>query len=237
MASLLIAGSLTTGGQKPKLPASDSIRRADAAFRAGVAARESGNLQVARSKFAEVVQLQPRIAEGHEALGAVLAELGMPLDGAKEFEAAAKIKPDDQMIESNLALTYAQAGAAAKAIPHFQAAENLSRRAGHGPLEPSFFDAYGRALAEVGRTEEAIPQFVAEEALTGPKAEIDDAIGTLYAQQSKWDEARKRFLHALELDEAYVKARVHLAMVLRTQKNLQGALDALAPAMARQSSG
>src|SRR6185503_720726 len=101
MASLLIAGSLATEGQKPKLPADDSIRRADAAFRAGVSARASGNLQVARSKFAEVVRLQPRIAEGHEALGAVLAELGLPLDGAKEFEAAAKIKPDDPMIESN----------------------------------------------------------------------------------------------------------------------------------------
>jgi protein O-GlcNAc transferase len=228
----LMAVSIATSGQKAAKPTADAAKRADAAFRAGVSARESGNLEVARHKFSEVVQLQPRISEGHEALGTVLAEMGKPLDGAKEFEAAAKIKPGDQGIETNLALAYAQAGEAGKAVPHFQAVEGLSHQAGHAAVDASFYDAYGRALASVGRPDEAKLQFVAEEALTGPRAEIEDAMGMLDAQQSKWAEARKRFEHALELDGSYVRARVHLAVVQRTQKDLQGALNTLAPAMA-----
>ena len=228
----LIAASTVAGGQKTARPSADLIKRADAAFRAGYAARQSGNLKVARSKFAEVVRLQPKIAEGHEALGAVLAELGKPLDGAKEFEAAAKIKPSDQGIEANLALVYAQAARRHGRCLTFQAAEALSHQARHAPLEASFYDAYGRALAAAGKPDQAVLQFLAEESLTGPQAEIEDAIGTLYAQQGEWGEARKRFELALELDQSYVKARVHLAVVLRTQKDLQGALDALAPAAA-----
>ena len=227
----LVAIAAASGGQKAAKPAADVIKRADAAFRAGYAARESGNLEVARSKFSEVVRLQPGIAEGHEALGTVLAEMGKPLEGAKEFEAAAKIQPSDQGIETNLALAYAQAGEAAKAIPHFQAAEVLSHRAGNAPLDAPFYDAYGRALAGAGSLDQAQLQFVAEETLTGPRADIEDAIGTLAAQQSKWEEARKKFEHALELDGSYVRARVHLAVVQRAQKDLQGALDTLAPAI------
>jgi len=226
----LIAFVTAAGGQKSTKPAADVIKRADAAFRAGVAARESGNLEVARSKFVEVVRLQPRIVEGHEALGAVLAELGKPLEGAKEFEEAAKIRPNDDVIEINLALAYAQAGESAKAIPHFQAAEALSKKPEHAGLDAPFYDAFGRALASAGKPDQAEVQFLAEESLTGPRADVSDSIGMLYAQRSKWPEARTRFERALEIDESYVKARIHLAVVLRAQKDLQRALNTLAPA-------
>ncbi len=223
--------ALAAGGQKAAKPAADAIKRADAAFRAGATARDSGNLEVARQQFAEVVRLQPQIVEGHEALGTVLAEMGRPLDGAKEFEAAARIKPGDSAIESNLAMAYAQAGEAAKAIPHFRAADAISKQPEQAGLDAPFYDAYGRALAKAGKPDAAEAQFLAEEKLTGPRAEISDAIGTLYAQQSRWDEAQKRFEHALEVDPTYMQARVHLAVVQRTQKDLQGALNTLAPAM------
>ena len=68
---------------------------ADAAFREGYAARQSGNLELARTEFAKVVSLAPQIPEGHEALGAVLLELGQPADAIAELETAAKLKPGD----------------------------------------------------------------------------------------------------------------------------------------------
>src|SRR6185437_16870298 len=114
-----LAGVAIAAAQTAKMSEADAIKRADIAFHAGYAARQAGNLELARSKFAEAVRLQPGIAEGHEALGAVLVELGKPIDGAREFEAAAKIKPGDANIETNLALSYHRAGDDAKAIPHF----------------------------------------------------------------------------------------------------------------------
>ena len=220
---------LIAAGQTATKPPSEAMKRADAAFRSGYAARQAGDLKAARDKFEEVVLLQPKIVEGHIALGAVLVEMGRPLDGAKEFEIAAKIRPSDDAIETNLALAYSQAGESAKAIAHFQSAENLSRLPRHAALSASFYDSYGRALAAVGKPDQAALQFIAEESLTGPKPEIEDAIGTMYAQQQKWTDARTRFEHAIALDGSYVRARIHLAVLLRAQKNLQGAMDALAP--------
>jgi protein O-GlcNAc transferase len=218
--------------QAAKHPVPDVIKRADAAFHEGFAAREAGNLELARSKFAEVVRLQPKIAEGHEALGAVLVEMGKPLDGAKEFEAAEAIKPSDDGIETNLALAYFQAGEYAKALPHFESALRLSQQPGHAPPEASFYDAYGRALAGAGKPQQAVQQFLAEEAVTGPRADIEDAIGTLEAQQNNWGDARQHFEHAISLDGSYVGARIHLGLLFRAQRDMVGALDTLSGAAA-----
>ena len=198
--------SLVAASQSAKKPAPDVIKRADAAFHEGFAARQAGNLELARTKFAEVVRLQPAIAEGHEALGAVLVELGKPLDGALEFEAAAKIKPADDQIETNLGLAYAQAGEPQKAIPHFEAALSLSQQSGHAATDASVYDAYGHALASAGKPDAAALQFVAEEAITGPRADLEDAIGTLYAQQKEWQEAEQRF-RACHLPRQFLYAR------------------------------
>ena len=226
---LLALVSFMAAGQSKTTPSAKTLKQADAAFHAGFAAREAGDLELARVKFSEVVRLQPQIAEGHMALGAVLVEMGKPDEGAKEFEKAAKIKPSDDGIEANLAIAYSQAGVPAKAIAHFQAAVSLSDLPKHAALAPSFYDAYARALAAVGKPDEAVLQFVAEESLTGLRADIEDAIGTLNAQQGKWQEAQERFERALSIDGSYARARIHLGVLYRTQKDLVNSLNTLAP--------
>ena len=63
---------LQGAAQTAHVPASDSLKKADAAFRAGYAAQQAGQLEAARAQFAEVVRLAPQIVEGREALGLVL---------------------------------------------------------------------------------------------------------------------------------------------------------------------
>src|SRR5579871_4168230 len=87
-AAVLSAALATASAQTP-----DAAKQADAAFRAGYAARQAGQLNAARADFAKVVRLAPGIPEGHVALGAVLLELGQPAEAIPEFEAAAKLKP------------------------------------------------------------------------------------------------------------------------------------------------
>ena len=214
-------------------PVPDAIRQADAAFHEGYAARQNGNLELARTKFAQVVRLQPNIAEGHEALGAVLVETGRPLDGAHEFEVAAKIKPSDVGIEMNLALAYFQAGRPNKAIPHFESAVSLSQQPGQAALDASFYDAYGHALASAGKPDQAALQFVAEEAITGPRSDLEDGIGTLEAQQGNWPEAQQRFEHAISLDELESSAHAFTsACFFVAQKRVVDAVNTLSTAAA-----
>src|SRR5205814_3027345 len=164
--------------QQGKQPGSDAIKKADAEFRAGYTAQQAGQLEEARARFAEVVRLAPQIPEGREALGAILLELSRPADAIAQLEAAARLKPNDQGIESNLAYAFAQSGQPARAMPHFEAALRLAAHAGAPQLDATFYDTYARALAADGKGAEALEQLAAEEKVTGPRADLDDAIGS-----------------------------------------------------------
>lgn len=212
--------------QEPSAADAATLKQADAAFHEGYAAQQSGDLELARAKFAEVVKLEPQIAEAHEALGAVLLEMNRPAEAVAELESAAQLKPGDTGNEANLALAYAATGEAAKAIPHFEAALHPADGA-VAQVDARFYDGYGRALAAVGRPADAVVELIAEEKIAGERADLEDAIGSLYAQQKQWEEARQRFNLALASDPSLASARIHLGVVLREQGDLAGSLSIL----------
>lgn len=218
--------SMPSCAQAPNAANTAAFKRADAAFHEGYKAQQSGNLELARSRFAEVVKLEPQIAEAHQALGAVLLEMNKPREAVAELEAAAQLKPGDAGNEANLALACAATGNAAKAIPHFEAALHPANGAA-AQVNATFFDAYGRALAAVGRPADAVAELIAEEKIAGERADLEDAIGSLYAQQKQWDEAKQRFNLALASDPSLASARIHLGVVLREQGDLTGSLSIL----------
>src|SRR6516162_6298296 len=112
---LFLEGILCAPAQSAKPQNQDAVKQADAAFHAGYAARQAGQLEAARAHFAEVVRLQPKIPEGHEALAVVLLELGRPKEAIPELLAADRLKPSDPAVQTNLALAYAGAGDASSA--------------------------------------------------------------------------------------------------------------------------
>ena len=212
--------------QEPSAADAATLKQADAAFHEGYAAQQSGDLELARAKFAEVVKLEPQIAEAHEALGAVLLEMNRPAEAVAELESAAQLKPGNTGNEANLALAYAATGEAAKAIPHFEAALHPADGA-VAQVDARFYDGYGHALAAVGRPADAVVELIAEEKIAGERADLEDAIGSLYAQQKQWEEARQRFNLALASDPSLASARIHLGVVLREQGDLAGSLSIL----------
>jgi protein O-GlcNAc transferase len=222
--------NVDSAAQSAKAPTREAAAQADAAFRAGYAAREAGHLDAARVQFAQVVKLAPQIAEGHEALGAVLLEMAKPAEAGSQLEIAARLKPNDTGIETNLALAYTQSGQPAKSLSHFKAALSLARLPGQPPTDPALYDSYARALASEGQLTEALAQFAAEEQLIGPRADIDDGIGTLDAQLGRWDEAQHAFERAIAADGANERARIHLGVLLRQRREFAAALAVLEPA-------
>jgi len=222
---------LLAWSQAAKPPNADAIKLADAAFHAGFADRQAGKLADARTEFAKVVQLAPAIAEGHEALGEVLLELNQPLDAIRELETAFKLKSSDPGIESNLAFAYAMGNQPAAALPHFQAVYEHSLRAGQPPVDGAFCEAYARSLAAIGKQNEAISLFRAAEQREGDRADLDDAIGSLYGQRQDWSNARDEFDKAIASDKNFVPARVHLGVLLRAQREVDGSIAELADAV------
>jgi protein O-GlcNAc transferase len=217
--------------QTPDPQKAAALERADAAFHAGYTDLQAGKLEQARADFAEAAKRAPQIPEGHEALGEVLVELGKPAEAIPELEAALRLKPGDQSMESNLALAYAKSGDPAKAVAQFSAAYQASQQTGGQPVDAGFCEAYARALAAIGKPDEAIELFQAAVERGAATADIFDAIGSLYAQQSDWTQARPQFEHALSIDGSYLPARIHLGIVERQQQQIDAALASLLTAV------
>src|SRR6478752_10394164 len=101
-------------------PSTDTIKAADAAFRAGTEAYQRNDLATAHTQFARVVRLAPKIAAGHTAFGTVLLAENNPKAAAAELELARKLDPSDNNAALNLALAYTQLRDYARALPLFQ---------------------------------------------------------------------------------------------------------------------
>ena len=105
----MLAGSHALAQAPNAGPPAALAKEASADFQAGYEAANAGDLEKARRSFAEVVRLEPKIPEGHAALGWVLLKLGQPQEAAAELQRGLALKPDDPNMKMNLALAEVRA--------------------------------------------------------------------------------------------------------------------------------
>jgi protein O-GlcNAc transferase len=212
--------STTMQGYTPTQTPSAGLKEADADYRAGVAALNRNDLKTAQSQFEAVTRLAPSAEQGHSALGAVLLREGQWPAGIRELEKALALKPGDFSAQMNLAMAYAQSGAAAKSIPLFAKIEAASNAERH-PLPSAALAAYARALATAGQKTTATTKMKEALAAEPNSAELHDELGSLYAQQKNWPSAQQEFSEAIRLKDDFAEAHLHLGFVLQAEQNAQ----------------
>jgi tetratricopeptide (TPR) repeat protein len=204
----------------PSAASKTALQQADAAFHAGYAAMQAGRLEEARQDFAETVKLAPQLPEAHVALGAILAELGQSEEAIPEFKKALELKPGDDAAEANLAMAYEAIGKQLAAAGKPVEAEAQIRAAlGVLPI----------VSPGAGSGSQRSDPFAVQE------AELQDELGSLLAQQKRWQEAESAFREALRLnpqEEAAVGPHMHLGVVLIEEKQYPAALAELGNAAA-----
>lgn len=102
---MLLATALLFAFQSSAAPA--PLRSADAAFRAGYAAINAGDLATAERNFAQAARLAPKIAAAHSAYGAVLLQEGKLDAAAEQLRLAESLDATDAAALLNLALAEA----------------------------------------------------------------------------------------------------------------------------------
>lgn len=197
--------------------APSTLRQADADYRAGVAALNSGDLKTAQEKFESVVKLEPGVEPGHSALGSVLVREGQWAMGIRELEKALTMKPTDDAAQLTLAIAYSESGSPAKAVPCFAKSEAAARARGTR-LSAQVVVLYAKSLAAEGLTEAAIERMKQAEGEGGASAEIADDLGSLYAQKKDWPNAEQEFEAALRAQPNFAEAHLHLGFVLQAEQ-------------------
>src|ERR1700742_2874401 len=209
--------------------ATAAAKQAEAAFCAGYGGADAGDLEKARRSFAEVVRLEPKIPEGHAALGSVLLNLGRPSEAAVELKRGLALRPTDANMQMNLALAEVRAGQSSEALPLFK---ELSAQNTALPSEVEI--AYAQALTQAGQRPAALDRLRAAVAAGPDNAALHDALGSLLAQEQQWAGAQPEFARAVELDPKLIAARLHLARVLMQLNQPADAAAMLEAARAEQ---
>ncbi len=196
------------------------LQSADAAFRAGYAAVQSGNLNEARKQFQSVTTLAPAISEGHSALGAVLVQLGALSQAIAELKHALVLNKKDAAAQTNLAMAYEQTGNHKQAIRWFEAVEG----------RPAAVNAraallFARALVADGQVERAQLTLQKLVEKNPGDAKLLDALGSVEAQQDKYDAAENEFNEAIRLAPAFADPHIHLGIVLAAKGRTDAALE------------
>jgi protein O-GlcNAc transferase len=219
-----VAFTVMCGAQEP----ASNLKQADADYRAGVAALSRNDLPAARADFENVVRLAPSAEQGYSALGAVLVRVGETAGGIRELEKALAMRPGDTSAQENLALAFQQSGQAEKALPWFAKTE-ANLRLQKQPVPAEFHAAYARCLAATRQLGPAVAQMKQAVTANPRNAELQDELGSLYAQQQDWPDAQRAFQAALAMDPALAMAHFHLGMTLQAEQQ-PGAIEELSKA-------
>jgi protein O-GlcNAc transferase len=220
-------------GQTPPSSASHVgiNEEAQAAYRAGSAAVANKDFHAAEVQFQKVVRLVPQIEEGHSALGAVLMRLGKLPEAIKELEKAHELKPGDLPVQTNLALAYEQTGANKKALVLFKNIEDAAQTkpaSDSSSVLPSYvLAAYARSLAATGQLPAATAKMKAAVVESPQSPDLQDALGSLYAQQRSWPLAVSEFQKAIQLNPNFAAAHLHLGVALLAQQQTPSAIQEL----------
>ncbi len=207
---------------------SAALQQADAAYREGQAALAHQDLAAAQTAFEKVLRLAPAAEQGHSALGAVLVNRGHPQEGIRELERALAIQKTDGTAQMNLAMAYQQVGQDARALPLFAHLEAGAKAENH-TLPPYVLAAYARALAATGSLAPAAAQMKTALRAEPQNPALHDELGSIYARQKAWPNARQEFATATQLDPTLAIAHLHLGLALQAQQQ-PGAMVELAEA-------
>jgi protein O-GlcNAc transferase len=212
-------------GMLPAQEPASSLKQADADYRDGVAALSRNDLNAAHRDFEEVVRLAPSAEQGHSALGAVLVRMGRISEGIRELDKALAIKANDGIAQLNLALALDQSGQPAKALPWFEKLE-VASRSDKRPMPANVLAAYARSLAATQHLSAAVARMKEAVAEAPHDADMQDELGSLYAQIQDWPNAKRAFTAALRANPDLATAHLHLGITLQAQQ-APGALDEL----------
>jgi protein O-GlcNAc transferase len=175
---------------------------------------EAGRLEVAEELCRRVLESEPRLAEAHHLLGAVLHRRG-DLAGARgSFQRTTELKPDWPRALYNLGTASRMMGDFAVAITSLRRALELTPNDAPA-VEQLALAYYGRAeqYCRQGQTDAAIADYRRSIEVNPNCAAAHNDLATVLYEQGHLDEAAAGFRRALELDADYPDAHYNLGLI------------------------
>ncbi|HVT11762.1 MAG TPA: tetratricopeptide repeat protein [Fimbriimonadaceae bacterium] len=153
----------------------------------------SGRLQQAGALLEGVLRNEPRNAEATQLLGAILFQLGKPVEGRELVERAIAVDPRNGPAWNSLGLIQHLSGDNERALEAFAKATEVAPRLGEAWMNRGF------VLQALGRQEDSIPIFEKALAIGFRHPNVPFFLGNAYAALGRHEEAIAQFDRSLAL--------------------------------------
>ena len=180
--------------------ADDEMRRLEArsAYEAGVKSISEGRISLGLASLRQAAEVEPQNALYHNAVGAVLLNVGRFPDAQAEFQKAVELDPTYADAYHNLGSTYAEQGKWEDAITAYKKA--LAQTIYTSP--ENTYNNLGYAYWALDRRKEAEDAFRAALQLEPKLVPSHFWLGVLLQKEGRKDEAKLHFQAARDLEPA-----------------------------------
>ena len=186
----------------------------------GLAAIQTGDLDLSILAFAKVVELKPNLAGAHNNLGIALKEQVKLKEAIQAYKKALDIKPDYTDAYYNMGIALREQGNLDEAIEAYTKALSI---------KPDFADAFynmGNAFKDQGKLEEAIEAYNNALSVKHDYADAFINMGNVLTDQEKLEEAIETYKKVLSIKPDYAEAYVYIGNLLEDQGKLEEAIEA-----------
>jgi Tfp pilus assembly protein PilF len=231
-------------------------------FQQAYALHGNGQWDEAVAEYRQAIALDPRLAPGHNNLGAILCDHQRDYDGAIAcFTTAIALNPREAWAHYNLANALKGKGRRDEAVDEYRQALALDPKSARAhtnlgsalhakgrtdeamaefrqaialdPKDGGAHNGLGRALHDKGRTDEAMAEYRRAITLDPKDAKAHHNLGNAMQDKRRWDEAIAEYRKAISLDPKYAPAYSNLGAILCDhQRDYDGAITCFQKAIA-----
>jgi tetratricopeptide (TPR) repeat protein len=178
----------------------------------GIWHREAVHLDQRGERAIKRIHFNYHYAQFHNLIGLYLAKKGKSTQAIREFEKAAKLKPDEFLFHANLGMVHYYRGTYRIAIREYQHALKINPLYGMGYANLSY--NYGL----LNRTREALRYMEKAVRLNPRYADLHYSLALLYSDRKRYEQAIFEFRKAFRINPNYLFARINLGVLYEDQK-------------------
>ncbi len=172
-------------------------------FAAAQLLEKKGMIPDAIAQYRKAIAVNHQYVQAYHALGVLLSRVGDHKGAVRTMAQAAKIRPDDPVIQNNYGYLLMHDESWVKAIEQFDGA------IAHRPFFARAHINRGLCLAKLGRFDAAFDSF----RTVLPEADAHYNMGLMYRGQRLFKEANRSFQRVLDINPSFVAATQQLAEI------------------------
>ncbi|HIB99520.1 TPA: tetratricopeptide repeat protein, partial [Candidatus Poribacteria bacterium] len=194
-------------------------------FEQAIQHHQSGQLEQAKRKYQEILDMNPQHADSSHLLGLVEYQHGNYVKAVERIQQAVLISPEQPVFFNNLGNVLKEMGQLDRSVQAYQRALEIA------PDDAEIHNNLGVTLKEMGQLDRSVQAYQRALEIAPDDAEIHNNLGVTLKEMGQLDRSVQSYQQALKINPQYAEAYNNLGNVLKEMERLDESLQAYQEAL------